>query len=109
MAEDQKLTSDELDRLFALSRRRPMGEAMIAWSSVWGLLVMGFSLVLPNFFFRGDVLLLERILIVLIGAGALAAALCWFHIKRIDPKVERARETLRALAKNAKREGCFNE
>ena len=97
-ASPKNINLQELNRLIAMSKRRPTGEAMIAWSSVWGLLVMGYALLFPGSFFNGEMILLERIAVVLILAGVFAAMLCVWHVRRLTPQVEAAKVTLKTMA-----------
>ena len=91
------MTPNDLNRLIALSRRNPMGEAAVAWTTVWGFLVFGFTLLNPGFYFRTDAISLARIGLVLVTAGALAAALGWWHIRRLTPRIAQAKHTLQHM------------
>ena len=95
-SEISKLSERELDRLIALSRRKPYGEAALLWTMVWGACFAGVWLFDDTFVFSGS---LARVGLVLLLTGVTAALLCWAFAWSTQKSVDRARAKLKALSR----------
>ena len=92
----------ELDKLIALSRRRPVAEAMLLWPMAWVFFVVVFAATFPEFLHVGETFLLERAALAILIGGTIAGALCFGFAARKVKRVAAAKAKLRGLAADLK-------
>ena len=93
----------ELNEIIATSRRRPVAEAALMWTMVWGFVVACSALFFPGFFFDGNgAMLLSRVGLSLVASGIFAAILCWRFARHAQSKVLNAKGKLKALAETVR-------